>query len=92
MPTKGSRCSGGGGGIVAHIKTCFHEQGLRHVHALTGILTKMKSMIKLALFSAGDGFHLCLLYIIHFSLHYTFYCWFYGERICGQAVYPYFSV
>lgn len=87
MTRNGSRCSGG---VVAHIKTHSYEQGFRYVHALTDIPTKMKS-INLPLFSAGDGFHLSLLYIIHFGLHYTFYCWFYFERICGQAVYPGFS-
>lgn len=64
---------------------------VRRVHALTDIPTRMKSMINLPLFSAGDGFNLCLVYIIHFSLHYTFYGCFYFETMCSQAVYPCFS-
>lgn len=64
---------------------------VRHVHALTDIPTRMKSMINLPLFSAGDGFNHCLLYIIHFSLHYTFYGCFSFETMCSQAVYPWFS-
>lgn len=86
MIRKRSRCRRG-----AHIKTFSCEQSLRHVHTLTDILSQIKSMIKLTLFSAGYGFHLCLLYIVHLSLPYKFYCWFYVERICGQGLYLCFS-